>query len=53
MNLYVMTVTCEVCGEEGSSTVKTATSGWYEDGIIRHIDPAVCAENLRWKNKQK
>ena len=44
---YAYPVTCDVCGGGGMGTLKTSAAGWDPTRRIRHIDPTICAENLR------
>jgi len=42
MKIYTEPCTCSVCGGDGMARIGTWT--W---GELVHVDPAVCAENLR------
>lgn len=53
MNIYTQTVYCDVCGEPGMATPRTAKSTWYKDSFISHSDPRVCADNLKRKKRKE
>ena len=52
MNPYVMPCVCDVCGEKGVCRPRDSGAQWM-GGSLRHTDPAVCAENLRWRREQE
>lgn len=49
MNQYQCEVYCDVCGEPGVATPKTAARAWLADYIVQHDDPDICHENLERK----
>jgi len=53
MSIYVCEAICDVCGEPGAATLRTATVAWMPGSFVSHKDPRVCAENLKEKRKRE
>jgi hypothetical protein len=49
MNIFNLSVTCEVCGCEGAATPKVVAAAWTKGNFVSHRDPQVCADNLKRK----
>ena len=52
MNPYNMECTCEVCGEGGMGTIRTAAAMWDPNQRVAHSDPDICRRNLERKAKR-
>jgi hypothetical protein len=52
MNPYQFEVVCDLCGESGVGTQRTAAAAWMANSRIYHTDPQVCDENLKAKARR-
>ena len=50
MKIYTEPVTCSVCGGPGLARADHLWANWL--GLVQHIDPIVCAENLRHQREE-
>lgn len=51
MTPFIFPVVCDVCGEKGYGTTKTASAEWLAGYTVYHTNPKVCADNLAQKKK--
>lgn len=51
MKTHYMEAQCQICGELGPATVKTAAAQWIVGNTVVHTDPQICIQNLN-KNKK-
>jgi hypothetical protein len=52
MRIHTFTLTCDVCGGEGTGTIQTAGAAWDARNTVSHHDPRVCRAILDAKRRE-